>query len=164
MSSKNRERKPTLTGKVSLISVTIRNMDALSEKLAAALTARFPGCEEFFSEVDGHLVVEWPSQNPDVEVPLKLDCKGDPALYWYNGYFCDFVEPTMMEPEESMIQEICDFLDDFFNERIVCALGGPVIAPQRIRHYCNIRWFPIWDEKMWMFSWKGYVSFKAGEY
>jgi hypothetical protein len=139
-------------------------MDALSEKLAAALRARFPGCEEFFSEVDGHLVVEWPSQNPDVEVPLKLVSDYYPFLHWYNGYFCDFIELSMGEKEEVLIESICDFLDDFFNERIICAAGGPVIAPHKLRHYYTTRLFPSLEKGMWVFTWKGFISIKEGQF
>ncbi|MBI5705949.1 MAG: hypothetical protein HZC36_03045 [Armatimonadetes bacterium] len=64
-----------------------------------------------------------------------LKCNGEPSLYWYNGYMCDF--PAFLHgTDEGQASAIVDFLQDFFGDRIVCGVvlneegkstgGGPI--------------------------------------
>lgn len=123
--------------------------------IAKELALRFSDSGYASGSENGRTVFTWPSENPDIEEPLKLVCGVYPELYWYDGYFCDFIWGEDWRPIEEMVEELMDFLDDFFKERVTCALGGPVIAPCTIRHYQNCRQYPTFESPMWVRSWRG---------
>lgn len=105
-------------------------LELLSDEVARRLVEASPGCDAHFSNSDGVLRVEWPSQNPRVEEPLVLDCKGEPSLYWFKGYMVDF-PAFIFGNERQQAREIVEFLRRFFAERIACGVnsdggGGPV--------------------------------------
>jgi hypothetical protein len=92
------------------------------------LIAQYP--EADLGNRDQWLVALWPSENPQVAEPLKLDTEIYPSLYWFRGYMWDFTDD-----EPALPRTVVNFLRDFFAERYACGVrleddevmrGGPV--------------------------------------
>ncbi len=117
------------------------SMKQVEEAVLNGLQTRFPNLE-FSERRDGAtLVIEVPSANPRVADPLRIECGKYPAVYWHKGYFCDFIWG------EAMISHFLDFLNDFFDERVLCALGGPISQGDRDPRPS--------EEGFWVRSWRG---------
>lgn len=73
---------------------------------------------------DPRLVIS--SAHPEIRTPLTIELGGTLQLFWYEGYFYDFVGLRARRAEEAY-----DFLNRLFEERtlrMVCWKGGKVIA------------------------------------
>lgn len=122
-------------------------MQIFEEAVLTGLNSRFPDLAYTTKREGGELVIEIPSQNPNVAVPLRLVCHDYPALYWHEGYFFDFIWGEDWKPMSDMIDYLLEFLDDFFNEGFVAARGGP--------HDIGIDTPRTADPRYWARSWRG---------
>ncbi len=97
-----------------------------------------------------------PSAHPTIKIPLTIELGGHLQVFWYRGYFFDFVGLS-----SSIAEEAFDFLEKFFAEEILLSVclkdgllssGGPI---DRSSAEDYKQWISSNDEILEIRSWLG---------
>lgn len=91
-----------------------------------------------------------PSAHPTINTPLTVELGGTLQLFWYGGYFFDFIW-------EDIATEAFKFLERFFEEEVrsgVCFRDGRVIAGGPVEEDGIPPWLADWD-RIEVRSWRG---------
>jgi len=129
----------------------VARLEPISHGIYESLAAKFG--EATFGNREEWLIAHWRSRNPQVHEDLVLDTETYPSLYWFKGYMWDFTGD-----EKSLAMDVVSFLNDFFEERVVCGVqwaegqvkgGGPI----DLRSLDEDGW---WNDKdVLIRSWRG---------